>query len=103
MDGDRLGDLQEPDQLEPVQPLGAGLIGLDPGEAGVDGGADGDQSVDVGEPEETADAVHHRVDRGVPQPRLVEVPDVELHVRTSPQVERVSWRRAGTAAPRWQE
>jgi hypothetical protein len=31
VDGDGLGDLEEPDQLEPVQTLGAGLVGLDPG------------------------------------------------------------------------
>lgn len=33
------GDLQEPDQLEPVQALGAGLVGVHLGEAGVDGGS----------------------------------------------------------------
>ena len=35
----------------------------------------------VGEPEESADAVHHGVDRGDPQPALTEVADVELDVR----------------------
>jgi hypothetical protein len=34
--GQRLGDLQEPDQLEPVQALGAGVVGVDPRQPGVD-------------------------------------------------------------------
>ncbi|MEJ7742824.1 MAG: hypothetical protein WKF73_09900 [Nocardioidaceae bacterium] len=37
VNGDGLGDLEEPDQLEPVQPLGAGLVGVDLREPGVDG------------------------------------------------------------------
>ena len=37
VDGDGLGDLEEPDQLEPVQALGAGLVGMDLGQPGVDG------------------------------------------------------------------
>ena len=68
VDGDGLGDLQEPDQLEPVQALGAGLVAVHLGQPGVDGRVGGDQPVDVGEPEEPADAVHHRDDRGVHQP-----------------------------------
>jgi hypothetical protein len=35
--GDGLGDLEEPDELEAVQPLGAGLIAVDPGQPDVDG------------------------------------------------------------------
>ncbi|MEJ7742823.1 MAG: hypothetical protein WKF73_09895 [Nocardioidaceae bacterium] len=37
-------------------------------------------AVDVGEPEEAADAVHHRGDRGVHQPGLAELADVQLDV-----------------------
>ncbi len=33
VDGDGLGDLQEPDQFEPVQSLGAGLVAVDPRQA----------------------------------------------------------------------
>jgi hypothetical protein len=66
MDGDGLGDLKEPDQLEPVQPLDAGLIGVDPGQPDVHRGVGGDEAVDVGKPEEPADAMHHRADRRVP-------------------------------------
>ena len=50
--GEGLGDLQEPDELEPVQTLGAGRVGMDLREPGVDGGVSGDQAVDVGEPKD---------------------------------------------------
>ena len=56
VDGDGLGDLEEPDQLEPVQALGAGLVAVDLRQPGVDGRVGGDEPVDVGEPEEPADA-----------------------------------------------
>jgi hypothetical protein len=79
--GEGLGDLQEPDELEPVQALGAGLIGMDLRKPGVDDGVGGDQAVDVGEPEESTHAVHHRVHRRDPQPALAEVADVQLDVR----------------------
>jgi hypothetical protein len=78
--GEGLGDLQEPDELEPVQALGAGLIGMDLWEPGVHGGVGGDQAVDVGEPEKSTHAVHHRVYRRDPQPAPTEVADVQLHV-----------------------
>ena len=55
VDGDGLGDLEEPDQLEPVQALGAGLVAVDLRQPGVDGRVGWDQSVDVGEPEVPAD------------------------------------------------
>ena len=35
VDGDGRGDLEEPDQLEPAQPLAAGVIGMDLREPGV--------------------------------------------------------------------
>jgi hypothetical protein len=35
VDGDGLRDLEESDQLEPVEPLGAGLVAVDLGEPGV--------------------------------------------------------------------
>ena len=47
----------------------------------VDGRVAGDQAVDVGEAEEPADSVHHRVDRGRHQPGVAEVADVQLDVR----------------------
>ena len=47
VDADRLGDLEEPDQLETIQALGAGLVSVDLGEPGVDGGVGDDQTVDV--------------------------------------------------------
>jgi hypothetical protein len=80
MNGQRLGDLEESDQLEPIQPLGAGLIAVDLGQACVNRGIGGDGPVDVGVPEEPADAVHHRDHRGVPQTGLAELPDVQLDV-----------------------
>jgi hypothetical protein len=87
--GDGLGDLEEPDQLEAVQALRARLILVDLGEPGVDGRVAGDQSVDVGEPEEAPNAVQHRVDRGRPQPALTEVADVQLDVGPLNPFERV--------------
>ena len=57
VDGDGLGDLQEPDQLEPVQALGAGLVAVDLRQPGVDGRVGADEAVDVGEPEVAADGV----------------------------------------------
>jgi len=80
VDGDGLGHLEESDQLEPIQALGAGLIRMDLRQPGVDGGVAGDQAIDVGEPEEPADRVHGGVDRRCHQSRLPEVPDVELDV-----------------------
>jgi hypothetical protein len=47
-----LGDFQEPDQLEPVETLGAGLVAVYLGQPGVDGGIAGNQGVDLGEPEQ---------------------------------------------------
>ena len=51
-----LGDLKEVNELEPVESLGAGLVGVDLGQSGVDGWVGGDQAVDVREPEEASDA-----------------------------------------------
>ncbi len=42
-----LGNLEEADELKPVQCLGAGLVGVDLGQPGVDGRVGGDQAVDV--------------------------------------------------------
>ena len=89
VDGDGLGDLQEPDQLEPVQALGAGLIGMDLGQSGVDGGVGRDQAVDVGEPEEPANRVHHRVHRRGHQPGLAQAADVQLDMGTLDPDQRV--------------
>jgi hypothetical protein len=60
VDGKGLGDLQEPDQLEPVQALGSGLVPVGFRQPGVDGWVRCDEAVDVGEPEVPADGVHHR-------------------------------------------
>ncbi len=60
-----LGNLQEADQLEPVQPVGAGLVPVHLRKSCIHSRISGDQSVDVGEPEEAAHRVHHRHDRGV--------------------------------------
>ena len=49
---DGLGDLQEPDQLQPIQALGAGPVSVDLGQPSVNGRVGGDQTVDVGEPKE---------------------------------------------------
>ena len=81
VDGDGLRDLEEPDELEPVQSLGAGLVAVDLGEPGVDRRVGDDQAVDVCEPEEAADRVHHRVHRGGHQSARAQVADVELEVR----------------------
>ena len=53
---------------------------MDPGEPGVHGGIGGDGSVDVGEREEPADAMHHRDHGGVLQPGFPEVAGVQLDV-----------------------
>ena len=45
--GESLGDFQEPNELKPVDTLGACLVGVDLGQPGVDGGVGGDPSVDV--------------------------------------------------------
>ena len=63
--GQGLGNLEEADGLEPVEFLGAGLVGVDRGQSGVDGWVGGDQAVNVGEPEEAVDGVQPGVDRGV--------------------------------------
>ena len=80
VDGDGLGDLEEPDQLESVQALGARLVRVDLGQACVDGGIAGDQAVDVGEPEESPHRLHRGLDRGRHQPGLAEVTDIQLDV-----------------------
>ena len=80
VDGEGLGDLEEPDQLEPVQALGAGLVPVDLGQPGIDGGVGADEAVDVGEAEVPADGVHHRDHRGVPQRSIAELANVQLDV-----------------------
>ncbi len=53
---------------------------MDLGERRVDGWVGDDQTVDVREPEEPADGVHHRVDRGRHEAAFAEVADVQLEV-----------------------
>src|SRR3954464_4986645 len=74
--------MKEPDQLEPVPALRPGLVPVDLGKPRTDGGVRGDESVDVGEPEEPPHAVHHRGDRGVHQPGVAELTYVDLNMRT---------------------
>ena len=80
VDGDGLGDLEEPDQLGPVQALGAGLVAMHLRQPCVDRWVGADEAVDVGEPEVPAHRVHHRHDRGVHQSAIAELEDVQLHV-----------------------
>ena len=47
VDADGLSDLEEPDQLQAVQALGAGLVAIDLRRPRVDGWVGGDQAVDV--------------------------------------------------------
>ena len=70
VDADPLGDLEEPDQLEPVQTLSVGLVLVDSRQPGVDGGVGGDRAIDVGVPEEPAHAVHHLLTDEGRSPRL---------------------------------
>jgi len=62
VDTEGLGHLEESDQLEPVQALGAGLVAMDLRQSCVHGGVGGDESVDVSKPEHSTDCVHHCVD-----------------------------------------
>lgn len=82
MNREGLGDLEETDELDPVKSLGTGLVVLDLRKACVDGRVGCDQAVDVCEPEEAADAVHHRDNRGVHQAGFAELVDVQLDVGT---------------------
>jgi hypothetical protein len=81
--------LEEPDELEPVQALGVRLVGVDLRQPRVDGWVGGDEAVDVGEPEVSADPVQHGVDGRVPQSAVVEVADVQLEVGTLESEQRV--------------
>ena len=62
-------------------------------------GSAGDQAVDVSEPEESADTVHHRVGRRGPQPGLAEVADVQLDVSTLDADQRVEPIRLAPGEP----
>lgn len=92
MDRDGLGDLQKANQLKRVQPLGAGLVAMHLREPRTHGRVGRNQTVDVREPEVSANAVHHRHDRGIHQAPVTQAPDVQLDVlRWTPHqgVERV--------------
>ena len=56
---DGLGHLEKPDQLEPIQSLRAGLVMVHLGQPRVYRWVGGDETVDVREAEEPANAVHH--------------------------------------------
>ena len=62
MDSKSLGNLEEPDELEPVQSLGSRLVAVDFRESRVDGWVGHDEAVDVGEREEASHRVHRRDD-----------------------------------------
>lgn len=62
VDCEGLSDLEEPDEFEPVQSLGSGLVAVDFWESRVDGWVGPDEAVNVGEPEEASHRVHHRDD-----------------------------------------
>ena len=82
VDGDGLGDLEEPDEFQSVETLRAGLVAMNLGEPGVDGRVGADQTVEVSEPKEPPNRVHHRDHRGIHQPAFTRVTDVELDVAT---------------------
>ena len=71
---------RKPDQLEPVQSLGTGLIAVHLRESCVNRRVGRDDSVYVREPEEAAYVVHHRGDRGSHQAGVAELSDVQLDV-----------------------
>jgi hypothetical protein len=52
VNGEGLSDLQKPDELEPVQPLGSRLVGVNLRKSCVDGWLGNDEAVDVREPKE---------------------------------------------------
>jgi hypothetical protein len=62
VNGEGLSDLEEPDEFEPVQSLGSGLVAVDLREPRIDGWVGNDEPVDMREPEEASDRVHHRDD-----------------------------------------
>ena len=55
-----LRDLEESDEFEPVQALGSRLVAVNFREPRVDGWIGYDEPVDVREPEEASNRVHHR-------------------------------------------
>lgn len=89
MDTEGLGDLEEPDQLEPVQTLGPGLVAMNLRQSRVHGGVGGDEAVDVREPEQPSYRMHHRCDRGVHQPGFPELANVELNMGAPDHHQRV--------------
>ena len=60
VDGEGLGSLEEPDELETVQAMGAGFVAVDLREPWRRPRVEDDKTVDVGVPEEPADGMHHR-------------------------------------------
>ena len=72
-----LVDYDGKDEQVVLQP-DAKLVAMDLRQPCIDGRVGRDDAVDVGEPEVPADGVHHRDDRGVHQPLVAELADVEL-------------------------
>ena len=60
VDAEGLGDLMEPDKLEPVKAVGAGLVVMDLGQPRIYRRVGADEAVDVGEAVVPAHGVHHR-------------------------------------------
>ena len=89
VDRDGLRDLEEPNQLEPVQALGAGLIAMNPGQPGLEGLIGADKAVNVRESEVAADGVHARDHRGVHEAALAKLADVQLDMSSLDRYQRV--------------
>ena len=80
VDADGLGDLKEPDELEPVKAVGAGLVMMDLWQPRIHRGVGADEAVDVGEAEVSAHGVHHRHHRGVHQATVTKTADIQLNM-----------------------
>lgn len=80
MNREGLGDLKEPDQLQPVQTLGSGLIAVDLRQPGIHGRIGNNQPVDVREPEVPPHRMHRRAHRRRHQTALPEMADIKLNM-----------------------
>ena len=80
VDADGLSDLEEPDQLQAVQALGAGLVAIDLRRPRVDGWVGGDQAVDVANRKKPRTACIAVFTEESISPDSPKVADVELDV-----------------------
>jgi hypothetical protein len=72
------GGLRDPDDHAVHVTVVDRLAGVHPGQPEYTAGSAA-MIPSMGEPEEPAHAVHHRADRGVPQPAASQMPNVKLH------------------------